>query len=444
MIAAAERFLATPLAHLVDDRVGVLHAIREVRADFAAPAFFHVVAQLADTRAFSPQTAPGLVGAAAVDRTTAVARVVCAAVAAYCAALRPLEDDLRPACVAAAAPFPCVPPEDFALFAPAQHADSAFPWSRFDASTPVRWTPAADPLRGTTVHVPSDLVHFSSWSPGEIPIAPVTSIGLAAHWDATEAALAALGDAIEHDALAIAWQTGLALPQIRVETLSDANYDRVERFERTGAAVTLLDARLDLALPVFVAVLSSPRAGAPARVFASGSDPDPERAMARALDRLAHTHLACRSLARRQGGGAEDPAGVRTTEDHLRYWADPAHAALSEPFLGSQERLESDEIAGLPGGDRRSCLDDLLGRLAAEGLRGLLADVTTPEVRQLGLTALRAVVPGLQPLFAGHARRPLGGRRLREVPRRIGRTGIDPDTGGNPLPHPFPLREVEP
>jgi ribosomal protein S12 methylthiotransferase accessory factor len=68
----------------------------------------------------------------------------------------------------------------------------------------------------------------------------------------------------------------------------------------------------------------------------------------------------------------------------------------------------------------------------------LLADVTTPDVRDLGLSVVRAVVPGSHPLFMGHALRARGGRRLWEVPQRLGHRGISPATGDNPAPHPYP------
>ena len=72
-------------------------------------------------------------------------------------------------------------------------------------------------------------------------------------------------------------------------------------------------------------------------------------------------------------------------------------------------------------------------RIAATGHRPLLCELTTPDVAELGLAVVRAVVPGYHPLVSGHRYRALGGRRLREVPRRLGYRA-----GDNPLPHPYP------
>ena len=77
-------------------------------------------------------------------------------------------------------------------------------------------------------------------------------------------------------------------------------------------------------------------------------------------------------------------------------------------------------------------------RIAATGHRPLLCELTTPDVAELGLTVVRAVVPGYHPLVCGHRHRALGGRRLWEVPQRLGHPGISAQRNDNPLPHPYP------
>ena len=69
--------------------------------------------------------------------------------------------------------------------------------------------------------------------------------------------------------------------------------------------------------------------------------------------------------------------------------------------------------------------------------RTKVAHLTSPDIRDLGLTVARSLVPGYHPLYMGHRLRALGGRRLWEVPQRLGRE--QPQSGGsNPAPHPYP------
>ena len=80
----------------------------------------------------------------------------------------------------------------------------------------------------------------------------------------------------------------------------------------------------------------------------------------------------------------------------------------------------------------------LCERIRAVNHRVLLVDLTSPDVRPLGLSVVRTVIPGFHPLCMGYKIRALGGRRLWEVPQRLGFAGIAPDSGDNPAPHPYP------
>jgi ribosomal protein S12 methylthiotransferase accessory factor len=93
-----------------------------------------------------------------------------------------------------------------------------------------------------------------------------------------------------------------------------------------------------------------------------------------------------------------------------------------------------DLSTGDPGTDLRL----LCERVRAVDHQVLLADLTTEDVRPLGLTVVRAVIPGFHPLCMGHTIRPLGGKRLWEVPRRLGYGGVTRDQGDNPTPQPNP------
>jgi ribosomal protein S12 methylthiotransferase accessory factor len=80
----------------------------------------------------------------------------------------------------------------------------------------------------------------------------------------------------------------------------------------------------------------------------------------------------------------------------------------------------------------------LVAQLGEHGHRAIVVDVTTPWTHALGLYAVRVVVPGLQPMHFGRARRVLGGRRLYEAPRRMGVRDADTRLEDlNPWEHPF-------
>src|SRR5262249_4637135 len=160
-----------------------------------------------------------------------------------------------------------------------QLAQPGFPFVSFDDETTIRWTPAVDPLTDESWYVPAAMVYMPYYfylGTDDSPIVQPISTGMACHCSPAEAALSGACEAIERDAFTITWQAHLAHPQIAVESLSDANYDRVRRFERTGANVSLFDITLDAGICSVLSVLSSPSPQAPARAFASASSPSPE------------------------------------------------------------------------------------------------------------------------------------------------------------------------
>jgi ribosomal protein S12 methylthiotransferase accessory factor len=438
---AALRRLADLTEYLVDDHVGIVRAVEEVPREAGAPEFFHYVARACDTQAFTALTNFANSGGAALMCEHAAAKAIGEAVERYCSAIFEVDD--LPLAPADDAPFACVDPSDFALYAPDQYDDPDFPWVRFEPSTTIRWAPATDLSTGVTCYVPAAMVYVPYTyylASGDRPIVQPISTGLACHGSLGEAARSAICEVVERDAFTIAWQARISARQVLVETLSDANYDAVDRFERTGSTVTLLDITNDFGIPTILAVLRSEAPSAPALVFAAATEADPELAVRKSLEELAHTRRYSQQIKDSFPPLAPVPdhANVVDQVRHLHFWADHTNAALASFVFASPERVPFDEIVSLATGDPGSDVEALVQLIGRAGHRVLLADVTTPDVRDLGLVVVRAVVPGSHPLFMGHAMRARGGRRLWEVPQRLGHPGISRETGDNPTPHPYP------
>jgi ribosomal protein S12 methylthiotransferase accessory factor len=259
---------------------------------------------------------------------------------------------------------------------------------------------------------------------GDSPVVQPISTGLACHGSLAAAALSGLHEVIERDAFTITWQAMLAMPQIRVETLSDATYDLVQRFERTGSTVALRTRSLE----------------GPALVFAAAAALDPERAVRSALEELAHTRRYSQQIMARMPRLACDPdyGNVVDQLDHLNLYCDHANVGLADFIFASKKRVEFDAIPDLATGDAEKDLATVVNKIQSTGHRVVMVDVTTPDVRDLGLSVVRAIVPGFNPLFMGHPIRATGGARLWEVPRKLSLGGRSRELGDNPAPHPYP------
>jgi len=68
-----------------------------------------------------------------------------------------------------------------------------------------------------------------------------------------------------------------------------------------------------------------------------------------------------------------------------------------------------------------------------------VVDVTSPDVRELGLTVTRVIAPELCALDVSHRARFLGGERLTTAAYESGLRATPLElVDVNPLPHPFP------
>jgi ribosomal protein S12 methylthiotransferase accessory factor len=439
--SGSRRRLFDALEYIVDERVGIIQFVLETPRQPGSPDFFHYFAQASNTSSFCEQTNFGKTGGASAERGVAMAKAIGEAIERYCAAIYTLAE--LPLHTYADAPFRCVRPSEFALLSAEQYQRPDVMFVPFEEDTPVRWAAALDPLRGEIWHVPAAMIYVPyiyHRGQGDSPISQSISTGLACHCSYSEAAVSAICEVIERDAFTITWQAMLAHPQIRTESLSARNRDLVARFEKAGYAVTLFDMKMDVGVPTVLAVSRSTLPDAPPLVPAGSASLDPEEAVRKSLEELEHTREYCHKIMVHMPRLEEHPSyeNVEDQTGHLNFWCSHAHAALADFLFRSPIRKDFDEIADLSTGEAEGDLHVLLQKVRDINHLALLCDLTTPDVKDVGLAVVRAVIPGFHPLVVGHSIRSLGGERLWTVPQKLGHGGISRETGDNPVPHPYP------
>jgi ribosomal protein S12 methylthiotransferase accessory factor len=95
-----------------------------------------------------------------------------------------------------------------------------------------------------------------------------------------------------------------------------------------------------------------------------------------------------------------------------------------------------DRSTGRVLGDIELCVE----MLREAGKEVVVVDITTPDIRDVGLHVVRVLIPGLVPLHGNHSFQYLGAPRLHEIPYIMGwdKQGWTPEAGLNRMPHPFP------
>jgi ribosomal protein S12 methylthiotransferase accessory factor len=436
------RRLADIIPDIVDSRVGIVSAVTELPRDAGAPDFFHFYAQACNTIAFTRQVNFYAAGGASSERDLAVAKAIGEAVERYCGAIYNVE--LLPLYAREEAPFPCVDPALFAHYNDEQYASPGFPFVRFNDRTPVRWVRGFDSLTLEDIFVPAAKVYVPYTyylGSGDTPICQPISTGLACHMSPAEAAVSGICEVIERDAVTLMWQAKISPPQLRVETLSDENYDLVKRYESTGAKVVMFDITTDTGVPTILSVLLHSSPEQPALVVAASTSLDPEEAVRKSLEELAHTRRYSQQINLKLPRLVVDAPlheNVTGQISHLNFWCDHANVYLADFLFASKKRIEFDQLRNLATGEPRRDLQVISKAIESLGYRVLLVDVTTSDARELGFSVVRAIVPGFHPLALGFAYRARGGRRLYEVPQKLGHKGITREAGENPIPHPYP------
>ena len=428
---------------LVDPKVGIIASIRGLPIDDDEPNFFHYLSTACDTGRFTALSNFGNNGGASVNRYAAIAKAIGEAIERYCSAIFRYEDLLFTCYRKLDAP--ATSPDAFALYRPEQYEQPGFLWRAFTSDTIVNWTVGRSLLSGDEVLLPAATVYVPyhyMLSRKDTPIMQPISTGLAAGCSFSEAALSGLCEVVERDAFTLTWQSRMSRPRIIRDTLPASVQTLVGRFDEVGVKVEMMDITTDIQIPTVMTVAVGNASTSPAVAVAAASHPSPEVALTKSLEELAHTRKFARQVMEYTPPVPVDIPGehpqVTDQKQHLRFYC-PQEAKEFIAFAwASSEQRAVEDMSGQTQITPEGELNAQIRKIGAAGYDVIACDLTTPDIASLGLSVVRVVVPGLHPLFMGYQNRALSGKRLYEVPRKLGYPGLEPGERDNPYPHPFP------
>ena len=333
-----------------------------------------------------------------------------------------------------------VHPERFALFHPVQHAEPGFPFAPFREDTRTLFVEGTSLADGSPAFLPAQLVYLRHATSRRRPIGYSTSSGLACAATSTEAVHAALLELVERDAVMLAWKCGLSLPLLdwsrdpALRTL-DARF-----FGATGLRFAVVDGSMFLDVPVAIAVVHGPPSSGAALAVGAGAAADVREAWLKAVSEgFGVYRWLVREAATASDRPSPEPDAIASFDDHMLFYSRQERAELASFLDASPARSPTTSVRPLPGLSPRAQLAALVERLARHGMGAYTVDVTSPDVRALGLRVARVVVPELCALDVSHRARFLGGPRLLTAAFEAGLVPARLDLEQlNPLPHPFP------
>ncbi len=444
---------------LTDPRAGLVRRVyRDRPRAETVPGCVSYSAEMATRRGLAPGIVDAVTGGAALgDPDRARYAAVGEAVERYYANVVP--DGLVRASHRglADAGVPAVDPREFALYSPSQYGHRGFPFVPMTRDLELEWAVARDLADGEEVLVPASLVYVNYFRGARAGLPPThypPLAGTAAGPSRERAVRSALEEVIERDAVTLWWMSGASAGPLRVEP--DAVLDAaLAGAEAAGLRVTLLRVPSTVDATVAGAFIEDPARRLVA--FGSACRGTARHAAAKALCEAIGMHETALELLDHDGSfwgavraGRLDHRPYRPHRHDRAYLADHRadyrdvndvrlHLQLYLDPRAQDERLDRLRLpegpAQAPGAD--SGTDGYLASLAAQGLRVLVADLTTRDVRDAGLHVVRVLVPGLT-CNAPAAFPFLGGRRLLHEP--VARGWVPgPLTEESLVRHPLPF-----
>ncbi|HSW17530.1 MAG TPA: YcaO-like family protein [Ramlibacter sp.] len=310
-----------------------------------------------------------------------------------------------------------IDPTTIAAYTPAQLASPHFPLKAFSPRRRYLWNKGVAVASGGAVHLPAECVHALSALPARFrprACSNASTSGVAAWTDAEGALSHATLELIERDAFLRRWLTRAALPCLRLASLPQSARRRIQALQAAGLRVSVADIG-ERFVPVYSVFTQS--IDRPFTAITAAAGFDAEAALAKALDeaegRAAHAAAFPAAPLRRA-------SEVQTTADINRYFQTPRFYRQSDFYAAGED---SQRFKRRPAHAQPLCADwaALKSRLAQLQLPLFAFDITPPgaSVQQgrAPLHVVRAVVPGLLPIWFQHGLQPAASEAFRAAVR---------------------------
>lgn len=331
---------------------------------------------------------------------------------------------------------PAVHPSEYALFHEKQH--EGYNTKRiqpFTENLKLHWFETLDLTDGGTKMCPGEFIYLPfTKDPQWVTV--TTSTGLSAHTDYYKAILGGLHEVIERDGFTITWSHAITPPKFHIsaEMTAELHQNFPEHYEWH-----FFDISYDLETPSVFGICFGEAEFGKFVAVGTSTRATYKEAWRKTVKEIGQAVSYFRYLLGEKVDWVptDDYSKLMSFEDHSVYynkrpdmwhvfdpWRKP-NTNTRMPWDDEPERTPKEEILRL------------LKMFKSKGYNVLFKDLTTPDVNQLGFYSIRVFVPQLIQMAGAYPFYYFGGKRLYEVPKKLGY-----DTGGydslNKYPHPFP------
>ena len=328
-------------------------------------------------------------------------------------------------------------------FSDHQYAEPTSEFVKFSSSRPYDWIEGFNLTKKETAFIPAsyNYLGYTTNNPDEV-LDHSYSTGLAAGPSLAAAAHTAIREVIERDAYACHWFVQKMPPRMRESFLKANLSDGLMKLVvRDNGVIAVSDITTEFSVPCVVSQLQPHNK----KGISTGASchPNWRLAVEKSLIEAYHTYNWTLDLLRWEG--PIDKEQIQTFRDHVRFYLAPSNYENVSFLFGDSESSGVIEAGLYHYHESDGCesiyditntqVQELCERLYEHGYEVFLADITSSDVRELGFAVVRAIIPGLQPLYCGYGNQHQDTRRLRKFCDFFGHPF--PDLL-NSKPHPFP------
>lgn len=314
-----------------------------------------------------------------------------------------------------------------------EYADPKCPFVPADKSAPIRWVRGYSLTQRRERYVPAIMTYLYFKSSPQERFWQEISTGVAAHTRLEAALISAICEVIERDAIAMTWLARLPLPRIElVEPLPPALAMNHCILQKGLVRQLFFDATTDVGIPTVYAIQLLDDHPKLSQYVSCATDFSAASACAKTIREAA----PARSVFQYVESAPSDIRDFRSLYDGALYLGNPVMRTTFDFLLNTPNARPLQEVECVAPSDEPSRLRFLIDRLAALGMEIFAVDLTTDELREVGVWVVRVLIPGLMPMSSVHRGRFLGHPRLYRYPLEAG-YGRRTEDDINPAPQPF-------
>ncbi len=322
---------------------------------------------------------------------------------------------------------------------------------QFNKNTDFFWQKGKSLFTNKDVLIPVQLIFWNynfvhqAWQ--EPFLRESNSNGAGGHYTLTKAILAGLYELIQRDGFLIYWLNRQAPPRINLETI---NYQPLGNLlgecQRLGLKVHFLNTATEIGVPSCICAVLDDSGVGPKLSIGADCGLDWPKTLLRALLEGLSVHHWARDLKKERGkDNLYLNENYKPFQDYsinhiarVNIWANLKMFKHFQFFLkGKTESLRDLEKRIPQFSSSEQELDYLIEKFKSLGddYEIFYYQAKHQALKDLGYVSVKVVVPVLINMYLNEPHAPLGAKRLKEVPQKL---GFKPADQWNPWPHPFP------